>query len=180
MSRPQGVTAGGSTGNPTSGGHRIDASVCARAGTTIERSYTTVDLPRLREAGARDGTVVEIAFVFSEFDGRVAIDGTLSGVAMLVCQRCVKPVEISLQDEFKVVLVQDEAELDQEPGGYEAVLADPARFDLQALAEDQALLALPLVPRHESEQCGAAPLAAKAADNDKQRPFGNLRDLMER
>ena len=79
----------------------------------------------------------------------MAVDGELAGAVVLTCQRCMNALELPLHEQFKVVLVQDEAELELEPGGYEAVLADPVRLDLQMLAEDQALLALPLVPRHD-------------------------------
>lgn len=176
MSRPQGVHAGSSAGN------RIDASLCAHAGTTLERQYSLADLPRLKEAGAREGSVVTVAFGFSRFENRVAIDGSLAGSVVLTCQRCLRPVSVPLQESFKVVIVRDEAELDQEPGGYEAVLGDPARLDLQSLAEDQALLALPLVARHEPGQCAARvdshTQSEAVAETDTQRPFGHLRDLM--
>jgi len=177
MSRPQGVKPGNAAG------HRIDATIAARAGTTVERTFTAADLPRLRDAGARDGSKLTVQFQFSEFEGRVAIDGELNGAVVLICQRCMRPVAMPLQEQFQVLVTQNEAELDQEPGGYEAILADPARFDLLALTEDQALLALPLVPRHESEECSEAGVAAPEERSDeetRQRPFGNLRDLLRK
>lgn len=181
MSRPQGLQAGKIPGNI------VDALVCVHGQTTIERNFAVADLPRLREAGAHDGSVVVARFHFSPFDGRVAIDGELGGVAVLTCQRCMKAVEVPLQEQFKVIVVQDEAELEQEPGGYEPILTNPAHLDLQMLAEDQALLALPLVPRHESDRCNETQAASPSGgevsaieDGDRQRPFGNLRDLMRK
>ncbi|HKE93223.1 MAG TPA: YceD family protein [Povalibacter sp.] len=137
-------------------------------------------MPRLGEAGAQDSQL-SARFSFSQLEGRVAIDGALRGVVTLTCQRCLRALEFPLEETFQVVLVQDEAELAEEPGGYEPVLADPARFDLQALAEDQALLALPLVPRHEPGQCnpsGAVQVEPEIDESGTQKPFGNLRDLM--
>ena len=92
---------------------------------------------------------------------------------------------------FRSILVADEAELDEakwyeEGTGYEPIHGDPARLDLQLLTEDQTLLALPLVPAHESEDCGGAVAAgdagstAKAADDTRQRPFENLRDMLRK
>lgn len=177
MSRPQGVKPG------TAAGHRIDATIAARAGTTVERIFTAADLPRLRDAGAQEGSKLTVRLRFSEFEGHVAIDGELHGAAVLTCQRCLRPVAVPLQEGFRVLVTQNEAELDQEPGGYEAILSDPARFDLRALAEDQALLALPLVPRHESEECSEAGVTAPPERGDeetRQRPFGSLRDLLRK
>lgn len=140
----------------------------------------------MREAGAREGTVVTVTAKFLRYEGRVATDGGLKGVAVLTCQRCMNELRLPLQEDFKVVLVEDEAELDQEPGGYEAVLADPVRFDLHALVEDQALLALPLIPKHDSD-CAPSALDQSepdagigSEDQGTQRPFGNLRDLMRK
>jgi len=73
------------------------------------------------------------------------------------------------------------------------VIADPARLDLRWLTEEQALLALPLVPMHESQDCAAPAQAASGdcerqpdadgkADDDsvRQQPFQHLRDMMRR
>lgn len=174
MSRPQGAQAG-------SAGNIVDATLCAHSGTTIERRLTAADFPRLRAAGVREGSAFTVLFRFSQFEGRTAIDGELQGSVVLTCQRCMKPFEWPLQERFQVILVRTEAELEQEPGGYEAIVADPARLDLQALAEDQGLLALPLVPKHESETCDAVVSTETQATGEvqtTQRPFGNLRDLL--
>jgi uncharacterized metal-binding protein YceD (DUF177 family) len=85
-------------------------------------------------------------------------------------------VLVHLQESFKVIIVADEAALAQEYDGYDPVLLDPTRLDLQWLAEEQALLAQPLVPRHEPDECGVR--APPKEDAGTQRPFGNLRDLM--
>ena len=182
MSRPQGAQSGGSVGNSSSSGNRIDALICARAGSTIERHFAARELPRLLEAGAGENSAVTARFHFSQFEGHAAVDGELQGVVVLTCQRCMKPLDLELHESFKVLLVDDEEALDREPGGYEAILADPARLDLVALTEDQVLLALPLVPKHESDSCAEFAIApAKeepTRDEATQRPFGNLRDLM--
>ncbi|MFL6576069.1 MAG: YceD family protein [Povalibacter sp.] len=182
MSRPQGAQSGASAGNSSSGGNRIDALVCARSGTTIERHFAAGELPRLQDAGAGAESAISARFHFLQYEGHVAIDGELEGVVVLTCQRCMKPLEFELSDSFKVLLVDDEEDLEGEPGGYEPVLANPASLDLQALAEDQALLALPLVPKHESETCIEVVLGPKPDESleeqGTQRPFGNLRDLM--
>jgi len=177
MLRPHGVQTGVSAGNS------VDATICAHSGTTVEREFTSADLPRLRDAGAQEGSRLTVRFAFSRFEGRVAIDGELRGVLVLPCQRCIKPFELPLNEQFKLILVRESAELEQEPGGYEAILADPARLDLQSIAEDQALLALPLVPKHESDQCVVKMAAAEPAPSEQeptQKPFGNLRDLMQK
>lgn len=138
-------------------------------------------LPRLQEAGALDGSRVEVRLRFSLFDARPAIDGALSGTVCLSCQRCMQPVAVPIDERFQVILVQQETA--EEPGGYEPVIADPTHFDGRWLAEEQTLLALPLVPLHAVGECDEAarpPDAEQGAGPGSQQPFQNLRDLLEK
>jgi uncharacterized protein len=82
---------------------------------------------------------------------------------------------VPIEEQFQVILVQQESA--EEPGGYEPVIADPTRFDVRWLAEEQALLALPLVPLHAVGECDEA---VPSQDRGTQRPFQNLRDLLEK
>ena len=160
----------------------VDADVCALAGSTIERHFSVAELPRLKDAGALDGSRIDVRLRFSVFDGRPAIDGMLSGTVSLRCQRCMQPVPVRIEEQFQVILVQQESA--DEPGGYEPVLADPAHLDVRWLAEEQALLALPLVPLHAVGECDEAvappPGIEQGARPGAQKPFQNLRDLLEK
>ena len=155
----------------------VDATQCAHAGIELARDFTLDALPRLREAGATERTAFRLRLRFLRVAQNSAIDGSLGGELELVCQRCLRPLRVPLQESFKVVIVADEAALAQEFMDYEPILVDPTRLDLQWLAEEQGLLALPLVARHEPGQCDATtPLPRE--DAGTQRPFGNLRDMM--
>jgi uncharacterized protein len=157
----------------------------------IERRFSAAELPRLREAGGGSDSWIEAKFQFSEFDGRPAVTGELHGEAVLTCQRCMQPAAIEIDDTFEVLIVEQERS--DEPGGYEPVVANASRLDLGWLAEEQALLALPLVPMHESDACGA-PIEAASSETlgDEQdgeqaaeggsthHPFQNLRDLLRK
>ncbi len=168
----------------------VDAEVCARAGSTIARHFSAADLPRLSEAGGREGSSIEANFQFAHFENRPAVSGELHGAVVLTCQRCMQPVSIEVDDSFQVLIVEEER--DDEPGGYEPVVAKPSRLDLRWLAEEQVLLALPLVPMHENEDCAenTAPAAAEESASDEaaeeeeqavtQQPFRNLRELMRK
>jgi uncharacterized protein len=84
------------------------------------------------------------------------------GTVTLQCQRCLQPIAQALVVDrwFRFVDDEDEAErLDEE--NEEDVLAAAHGFDLHALLEDELILALPLVPRHD--EC-PQPLPQAAAD----------------
>ncbi|AMN47274.1 hypothetical protein ACG33_09235 [Steroidobacter denitrificans] len=163
----------------------VDAGAHARAESRISRRFSGAELPRLSEAGLPIGSQVEAWFQFALFDGRPVIDGAVCGRLELICQRCMRPVTLEVDEPLKVMVLQEE--FDQEPGGYEPVISDPARLDLRWLVEEQMLLALPLVPMHEHEDCvsaGGMPLVAvlpqDEAPGETQMPFHNLRDLLRR
>jgi len=160
---------------------RVDVLLLASRGTVVDRRYVLADLPRLREAGALEGTQADATFHFLEREGWPTVAGQVSGTLVLSCQRCCEPVEIAFDEPFEVACAVSEAELDKVPATLDAVLADPARVDLRSLAEEQLLLALPLVPKHAALDCGAekssvAPSAEGGEAN--QQPFANLRDLL--
>lgn len=84
----------------------------------------------------------------------------------LDCQRCLQPLTLTLQADRRLRFVrgeQEAARLDEETE--DDVLALEPRLDLAALIEDELILALPLVPRHDA--C-PQPLAAPAAADPVQ------------
>jgi uncharacterized protein len=157
----------------------VDVVALARAEGSARRTYSAAELGRLSEAGAADSTVTSV-FTCGIFEQRATIHGELSGQVVLTCQRCLKPVTVSLQERFDLVVVRDEDEAALEVAGYEPVVADPAHVDLKWLTEEQALLALPLVPLHEPGECeqSVATAVESSQSQSGQKPFGNLRELL--
>ena len=98
------------------------------------------------------------------------------------CQRCLTPVDVPLDVERSFRFVADEATaeaLDEECD--EDLLALSREFDLRELIEDELLMALPVVPRHE-EFPTSVPLASsddyfEVANSEKPNPFAALAAL---
>ena len=157
----------------------VDVVALARTGSSVERSYSVAELARLSEAGSSTDSTVTGTFTGGVFEQRTTLHGELSGTVVLTCQRCLRPVTVPVQERFDVVLVHDEAEAASEVAGYEPVIADPTHVDLRWLVEEQALLALPLVPMHEPGECEQSAVTAELSQAQSgQKPFGNLRELL--
>lgn len=95
----------------------------------------------------------------------------------LQCQRCLGPMaqRLEVDRRFRFVRSEDEAErLDDE--SEEDVLALPPRLDLVELLEDELILALPLVPRHEGE-CPVPLVLAAPPEDVAEHPFAALAAL---
>lgn len=75
----------------------------------------------------------------------------LDTAAWLTCQRCLQPLPVTLALAPALRFVASEARAEAEDADSEEdVLALPRSLNLLELAEDELLLALPLVPRHAS------------------------------
>ena len=100
----------------------------------------------------------------------------------LLCQRCMGPVDTEILSDRWFRFAADEATaaaLDDEAD--EDVLVLSADFDLSALVEDELLMTLPLVPRHDScpveVKLAVADADFEAASAAKIRPFAALASL---
>ena len=161
----------------------VNAVELARRAATLERRAGLPQLSRLREAGALEGTQVVATLEFDTFEGRVTVAVRVVGQVVLACQRCLKPCTCEVEETASLAVVADDA--DPVPGGYEPLLGDPERLSVAELIEEQVLLGLPLVPKHaDAAVCGeAAGSAGKIerapAADDRQRPFADLRRLLD-
>ena len=94
----------------------------------------------------------------------------------MTCQRCLEPVAIALSVERAVRFVATEAEAERlDLESEDDVLATSRRFDLLELVEDELVLALPTVPRHEVCQPPAALGGEAATSAPRANPFEVLR-----
>jgi uncharacterized protein len=103
---------------------------------------------------------------------------SVSGPVQLVCQRCLGPFGYEIDSSTLLVLGKDDEEADQ----IEEILDDESidvivgshSCDIRELLEDEALLALPQVPKHEV--CPDSK-ALDALKSDKVSPFAGLKNL---
>lgn len=165
----------------------VNAKELAGRAAAIRRSLALRQLPRVAEVGALEGTRVDAELRFATFEGRVTVDVQLEGIVVLACQRCMKPCDCALEESAQLIVVPTDG--DEVPGGYEPAIGDAERLSLAELIEEQVLLGLPLVPVHEdAAQCGKTARAKKAAvavvaaaeEVEKQTPFANLRELLDK
>lgn len=136
----------------------LDLARCASAGAELSGQWPAASLDRLaidaRPSG--DGQVR-----WSARGERRAVTGApaelwlhvqASTVVQLVCQRCLQALHHPLTAQRSIRWVADEAEAERlDELCEDDVLALPAqgRLDLLTLVEDELILNLPLVPRHE-------------------------------
>lgn len=139
---------------------KLDVEAFAREGGELQGEWPAAALARLAESGAPEAPAQgwpEVhwsargeqrpvragepeTWLHLEADAEVA----------LTCQRCLQPVRLPVSSERSFRFVRDEAraaELDMD--SEDEVLALTRSLDLRELVEDELLLELPVVPRHE-------------------------------
>lgn len=165
---------------------RLDIALAARHGRRFDGCSPLADFERLREEGqaplpgdvtwsaqaaerARPGTAPQVRL---RLEAAARVERT--------CQRCLQPVQLALQVQRDFLFVADEdqaAELDAD-NDQEDVLELTRHLDLQALIEDELLLAMPLVPRHEAcPQPLLAPASRLEDEAQAPHPFAALARL---
>lgn len=115
--------------------------------------------------------------------GRRYLNLWAQAVVTLECQRCLSDFDLPLQAQSRLQLVETEAELEAEenleddPELPDQVLGS-THFDVLSLIEDELILALPYVPKHEV--CPSLPDALEtdeSSDNRRPSPFAVLAEL---
>lgn len=178
--------------NPLSAHHpSLDVLAFCRAEDTLSGQWPVLQMQRL--AAGLEGVPEAGAVVSWSAQGSLRpVTGAqpevwlhLQGQATvtLQCQRCLQAMSEALvvDRRFRFVRHEDEAaRLDEELE--DDVLVLPTRLDLIELLEDELILALPIVPRHEGECPQPLPIRSDAAEAAAPAPhaFAALAALKSR
>jgi uncharacterized protein len=169
--------------------NRLDVEAFAEQGATLQGEWPLAAMDRLIDCCHADWTEAPRAPVVWRAHGelrktraaepQVWLRLDVATRLALVCQRCLGPVDAALSIEKALRFVRGEdvaAELDAD--GDDDVLDSSRNLDLRSLIEDELLLALPLVPRHD--ECPPAyreHFPAESRADDKPSPFAVLAAL---
>ena len=123
-------------------------------------------------------------------ESRTAVDGSVRPAihlqvqanVPLTCQRCMEAVHTPIDVDRHFIFVPDEATAAaMDDDSEDDVLEMSADFNLLGLIEDEVLMALPLVPRHDSCPAGVVQSAQtddfKDVGEEKPNPFAALAAL---
>lgn len=109
------------------------------------------------------------------------MSGTGSASVTLTCQRCNEPFEQELAFDFSFSPVKNEEKAAELPSYYDAIALDEnGEVNLRELAEEELILAIPLIPKHELKDCQApadSVWGELPEELDKPNPFDVLKQL---
>lgn len=160
----------------------IDAFAFCRHGEQQAGRFRLPELTRLRaECASDDGDVAwELVGKTDSVCGHCVLHLTINGTVKLICQRCLTPYVFKIQSEAKILLAKDESAADELEASLEddeiEVIVGSKSFDVMALIEDEALLAIPLSPKHEV--CPKKEMLDAFATAKKESPFAVLKNQL--
>lgn len=147
---------------------------------------TASSLPRLAQALQGGQGRVHADLLTDRNSGYARLYGRLEGELQLICQRCTKPYEWSLDAPVDLRLVFSEQEEKDALSGSDPYLVENDELPLKELVEEEVLLALPMLPRCETcENAGssAAPYRSakqKKVETRRDNPFAALKDQLKK
>ena len=143
-------------------------------GERIEVQLAGKQLPRLRKESIKPLASVTVQVVAARSPrGRPGMRVTLQGAIRMVCQRCLKSMDVVLSAKAAVEWVATQAELEAADADdhWDAMLMQE-KFDLLPYLEDELLLAVPFAPVHADCQA-----AGRSEAGEKISPFAMLAGL---
>jgi uncharacterized protein len=146
----------------------------------FEGAWPVSRFERLAEVICSNQGEVKARLRFGTRAGTPCLDGAVQAELELRCERCLDPVIKHIESDFRFGLITSEDEADLLPKEFEPLLAQNYELSLLELVEDEVLLSLPIVARHD-EECSEILQQHEANDSvqqDTYRPFAALKDLM--
>lgn len=126
----------------------IDPLLLAERRSVMSGALRIAEFERLSDLLAdRDGNV-EIVVNFGKEGRQPVVSGSITGQLLLTCQTCLSPVPYPVDIAFKLGVVASMAAADRLDIDCEPLLYTGEKISLNALLEDEILLALPAYPRH--------------------------------
>lgn len=133
----------------------IDPIRFAQEAQRLVGEFPLAEMDRLRDDLAEEHGVVSWDLQGAVVGGRPALRLRIEANPTLICQRCLAPYVQLIESEGLLFLARNDAELErwESDDPLIDVIVAEARLDVRTLIEDELLLSLPVVPRHEDDDC---------------------------
>ncbi|ELY4128024.1 23S rRNA accumulation protein YceD [Cronobacter malonaticus] len=117
--------------------------------------YTPEQVERIAESVVSVDSDVECSMSFAIDNQRLAVmKGYATVTVTLACQRCGQPFSHQVHTTYCFSPISNDDQAEALPEAYEPIEVNEfGEIDLLATVEDELILALPVVPVHDSEHC---------------------------
>lgn len=162
----------------------IDPFSLADKNARIEGELCLTEFDRLAELLTHSKGNVVFSLNFEKQARFVKVEGSISAELALKCQRCLDSLKWTINTDINLGVISSLEQVERLPQGLEPlVLSVDAKIALKDIIEDELLLNLPSVPRHE-QNCLVAgysdvegKVEPEAVPSKPRNPFSILADL---
>ena len=156
----------------------VDPIKLADSGTRLTGQLPVKAMGRLRALCLDESDKVSIDLSFERSGDRVLgrIQGTIVAGLQVVCQRCLEKMTLVLRAEPSAILVRAQDREDIIARDTDSLVVDGPIL-LSNIVEDELLLAMPMVPMHDIDECLAGEHPHR---QERPNPFSVLGELKHR
>ncbi len=143
-------------------------------------SVRTEQMARLHEL-TEAATDVRGSFSIDTTATMPIVQGSCQADATLMCERCLQPMTLAVMGEYALTVVDRIEQADALDSDQAVIVAPRGELDVVAMIEDELILGLPVVARHEAGQCSEMPMSFGPSGAEttarKENPFDVLAGL---
>lgn len=152
-------------------------------GRVYEDTLSVEHFPRLKEAVHSVDSPIRFRVQGGTNSlGQREVKGFVSVDASMICQRCLEPFQTTFDLPIHWIPVKNESEQESIGDDDATLLVEGDEINLLELLEDEILLELPLVPKHDqNDDCeGKDYLEKLKPQEEKKQPFAELAELLKK
>jgi len=129
----------------------IDPFRLAQTGLKLDGELPLATMPRLTKSLQNDEGVVNVKMAFDMDEiGTPYMRGNFTASVSVICERCMEPMMLELDVDCLLAMVSSERKVEGLAEQYDPwILENNDPVLLSSVVEDELILSLPLVPRHE-------------------------------
>ena len=162
---------------------RVDPFRLAETERVLEGGLEISKMPRLSKLAHKAGGQVECELRFHKMAGDCYLSGRLEASLRLTCQRCLEDFDLPVKSDFSLLPVESDAMAERVQEYAEPLIVENDELDIATFVEDELLLSIPGIPRHENlEECHGYELPETTGtieEPEKQNPFAVLEQLKQ-
>jgi uncharacterized protein len=130
-----------------------DLMSLAERGAVLEGRIELARFARLKDLlHSSDGSAAVRMRFNRRHDDLVVMELECSASLELVCQRCLEPLNFEVNERVEFALAEDEDSRTVLPDDMDLIALGGDRLQPASVVEDELIVSLPLVPKHEVEQ----------------------------
>lgn len=155
----------------------IDPIILARSNTQLVGELPIAKMLRLEGLinSLKGKATVSLEFGI-DAGGYYYIQGHIAAEVELICQRCLQPFMYNIDANIRLSPVKSDSECGKLPERYEPLLLEESSIALNTLVEEELVLNIPLIPKHNYDCVDRSHYETK--DNEQiTNPFDVLKNL---